>query len=74
MKASRTVESPGSTSEPKFSFDVSHRFVVCVAVTYYDAFETQRVRDVAIRVLLDNNLELPLHGLIEKSTTDSKVG
>src|ERR1022692_429008 len=41
-------------------FDVSHRFVVCVAVTHYDAFQAKRVRDVAIRVLFDDNLELPL--------------
>ena len=40
-------------------------------VTHYDAFETKRVRDVAIRVLLDDNLELPQHGLMQKSSTDS---
>ena len=52
-------------------FDVSHRFVVCVAVTHYDALEAKRICDVAIRVLLHDNLELPLHALIEQSSTDS---
>src|SRR5665811_755811 len=52
-------------------FDVSQGFVVCVTVTHYHAFETKRVRHVAIWVRLDDNLELPLHGLIRKSSTDA---
>src|ERR1019366_8204645 len=52
-------------------FHVGHSVVVGVALAHYHALEAKRICDVAIRVLLHDNLELPLHALIEQSITDS---
>ena len=50
---------------------IRQSLLVCITFADHDAFHTERVGDISIRVLLDNDLE-PLHSYIISSDASAR--